>query len=111
MKKGFFLLEALLACVLISLLAGSILHYHAQWSLCYKKSLDRSKAVAALMTYLEQREKHSITDGYTITQKKIAVAAPASFDGDQYPPVECIEVTISWDTGTISVITGGFDAL
>lgn len=84
------------------------MHYHAQWTLCHKKSLDKSKALAALITYIEQRE--SKIEGYTIAQKNIVVPAPISSDGDQYPPAQCTEITISWDTGTISVIAGGFDA-
>lgn len=110
MKKGFFLLEALLACVLISLLAGSIIHYHAQWSLCHKKSLDKSKALAELMACIERKKVFSGHDEYLITQKKVTVSAPISSDGDQYPPAECAEITISWHTGAISIIAGGFDA-
>ena len=106
MKKGFFLLEALLACVLISLLAGSILHYHTQWTLCHKKSLDRSKAVAKLVTFIEQRgmQSNAQLDGYLITQKKVAVQAPVSSDGDHYPSAQCTQITISWDIGTMSII-------
>jgi Tfp pilus assembly protein PilV len=111
MKKGFFLLEALLACVLISLLVGSIMHYHAQWSLCHKKSLDRSKALAQLMTFIEQRAEQlsAKSDGYEITQKKVSVPAPMSSDGDQYPPAQCTEITISWNTGAMSIV-GGYNA-
>jgi hypothetical protein len=111
MKKGFFLLEALLACVLISLLVGAIMHYHAQWSLCHKKSLDRAKALVMLMTVIEQRQEQSKAklEGYTIIQKKISVPAPQSSDGNRYPQAQCTQITAVWDTGAMSVVVGGYD--
>lgn len=106
MKKGFFLMEALLSCVLISLLAGSIVHYNAQWSLSHKKCIDKSKAVQFITAYLEQEREYVSTDGYTIIAKKISIPAPVSSDRDQYPGWECTEITIASGTDTMSVIAG-----
>lgn len=109
MKKGFFLLEALLACTLILLLVGAIMHHHAQWSLCYKRSMDRDKALAELSNFIEQGETTSYD--YIITQKTLSVPAPESTNGMHYPPAECTQVTVSWrdtDGGpcAISIVVG-----
>jgi type II secretory pathway pseudopilin PulG len=112
MKKGFLLLEALLACVLISLLLAAIMRYHAQWSRCHKKSLDRAKALAVLITCIEHRETqpNAQLDGYIITKKKIPIPAPESSDGLHYPSAECTEITVTWDAGAMSAVAGGYDA-
>ena len=101
MKKGFFLLEALLACVLIALLVGAIMHYHAQWSLCYKRSLDRSKALAKLMAHIEQRKSFNqrdvIADECKISIKNVSIPVSVSSDGRYYPPAHCMQISLSWN--------------
>lgn len=115
MKKGFFLFEALFACVLISFLVGTFLQHHAQWFRSHKKSLDRSKALAHLMAHIEQSEKPSNLplEGYKITLKKISVPAPTSSDGQHYAPAQCTELIISWDdsiagSSQIGIVLGDY---
>lgn len=120
MKKGFFLLEALLACVLISLLAGAMVHYHAQWSVCHKKSLELGKALVMLITLVEQRgsQANVSSNDYIITKKKMSVPAPISSDAHlselTYPPAHYTEITVSWSdviggSRAISAVIGGDD--
>jgi len=120
MKKGFFLLEALLACMLISLLVGSVVHHYAQWARSYKNAVARANGLAALMTLVEQpTTSSSESDTYIITKKKIPIDAP---DGAQLlmpiivcPSPQCVEITASLrgdahDPVAISVIQGGIHA-
>jgi len=101
MKKGFFLLEALLACVLLSLLVGSIIHHYAQWARSYKNALDRSKALAALVMRIEHHaESYPESDLYVITHKKITIPAPESsfalIPTIILPQAQCMEIKVSW---------------
>ncbi len=113
MKKGFFLIEALLACVLIALLVGATIHYHAQWTRAYKESLDREKALAVLMARIEQGSISS--SDYAITKKTITVPASESIDMQIVEPAECTQITVSWRNGigesrAMSAIIGADDA-
>jgi hypothetical protein len=120
MKKGFFLLEALLACVLLSLLVGSVMHHYAQWSCSYRIALQRGNALAALMMLIEQGV-HSCpeSESYTITTKKISVTSPTlsmqTVPSIECPPPHCFEMIASWDknvdaTPIVSLIFGSTHA-
>lgn len=113
MKKGFFLLEALLACVLLSLLVGSLVHHYAQWSWSYKHAIGRSKALDELMKYIELRLTSSPEKNLNITTKNITMPAPhSSVPTFICPPAQCMEITASWrddldESTAMSVIVGG----
>ncbi len=117
MKKGFFLLEALLACTLLSVLVGAIIHHYGQWSRSYKKAVQQGKAVSIMMTLIEQQiDKSPESECYSVSKKIIPIAHPggslALISGVELPSPSCIEVIVSWNddatgTHTVSAITGG----
>jgi Tfp pilus assembly protein PilV len=120
MKKGFFLLEALLACVLLTVLVGSVMHHYAQWSCSYRNALQRGKALAALMMLVEQRvQSCPESEPYTITTKKLSIDPP-TISMHTIPRIECsspqcVEIAAAWhDEGysapTVSLVVGRMHA-
>lgn len=116
MKKGFFLLEALLACALLALLVGVVVHHYGQWSRSYKTVVRQNHALEVLMMCIEKKTaKFSDANSYMITKNAIELDAPsgslASIPSIQCPRPQCFEIIASWredsqDTQSVSVITG-----
>jgi len=101
MKKGFFLLEALLACTLLMILVGVVIHHYAQWSVQYKKVIQQKNAISILMMLIEKGADESFdTALYTVTKKNIRVDPPQSSLplslGITYPDPQCAEIIVSW---------------
>lgn len=105
MKKGFFLLEALLACALLALIVGVVLHHYGQWSRNYKKVMQQKNALAVLTMLIETKKELSLdTQLYTITKQRLAIDAPtgslAMVSGIVCPPPHCTALKIAWQDDT-----------
>lgn len=76
-KKGFFLLEALLASMLLSLLVGVLIHHYGQWSFGYRRAIQQGRALSLLMTLIEQGTFTSPEpETYTLTEQSIEYGEP-----------------------------------
>jgi Tfp pilus assembly protein PilE len=116
MKKGFFLLEALLACALLALLTGVVVHHYGQWSRSYKKVMHQHCALGKLMQVIEKKTANSFdVSPYAITKNTIELDEPSgsliSVPGIQCPRPQCFEIIAFWgedsqDIQSVSVITG-----
>lgn len=70
-KKGFFLLEALLACALLTSMVGFVLQHYSQWTQAYR----RSKAYNYMITLMHDTAiKPDI--GYSITERLTVLEEP-----------------------------------
>jgi hypothetical protein len=101
MKQGFFLLEALCACLVLFLLAGSTIHHYGQWTRSHRSVIHRKNALVVLTTILEQGTKESAKpENYTYSEQSLACSEPSSSlilpSSVSYPRVQCREITLSW---------------
>lgn len=105
MKKGFFLLEALLACALLALIVGAVVHHYGQWSRSYKKVMQQKNALAVLTMLLETK-KESCPDAasYIITKQRVEIDAPtgslAAVSGVTCPRPQCAALKVAWQDDT-----------
>lgn len=94
------MLEALLACALLSLIIGSVIHHYGQWFCSYKRALRQGKALSLLMMVAEKGTQTCSEPEYAITKKNVAIddctGSLREIPTIEIPRPHCYEVTIAW---------------
>jgi len=113
-KQGFFLLEALCACALLTILAGGMMHHYGQWFAHYTQAIEQSEGLSTLIKLMEQESQEDTeAEGYTLLRKAIILDNPSGYWGESggLPPPKCRELILTWQgkgnhTASVSLIAG-----
>lgn len=103
MKKGFFLLEALLASAVLMIMVGAVLQHYGQWARAYRNTKECNAALSCMHECIEKDGDRG-NETYHISKRVHTIEQPIGLPPEIiHPRVQCTEIEITWNDGKRSM--------